>query len=907
MQRQNFFFAWLLVIGVILFPDSPSAQNIVLKTEYAKRIGQFGLELRVPRLQPVVGLALSGGGARGLSQIGVLKALVEKHVPVSLICGTSMGSIVGGLYSLGYTPPEIDSICKATDWEDILSSTNRTNRRDLFFDKKLTEDKSVFALRLRGLKPLIPTAINDGQKFTNYLNILSFQAPIRLQENFDELETKFRAVCTDLVSGSAVVLRSGSIAKALRASSSVSFLLSPVSLDSMLLVDGGLTANIPVKITKDEGADFVIAVNTTSLLHNKQELELPWNVADQIISIPMQLMNTDQLKLADFVINPSPGNFLSSEFQYIDSAIAEGYKSTVPVCDSLNSAIKKLFIKRLSSNDTLFTNVFIHEAPAGILNKCKAFFNGSSLYKSEILYFLYSLNTDDDFVELSAIPGKYGDTTYIDITAKPFPAIIYSKISGSLLTENPNVNSSLSELNGHPFSSKRVMKVAKDILNGYRLLGNSLAEIDSIYFNASSRVLTFYVNPGIISNIEIRGLTSTNPNVIRREISLERGDVFLSSNFKQGLTNLRSLNIFDNIVVSFERQKEGNAVFFEIEERTSGIVRFGFKLDNENLPQVGIDIRDENLFGNGSEVGFMTLFSTQARSYILEQRGNRLFDSFYSYDVRAFFNFNDIYTYSENLRPNKSNEYSIDLKGEYRQIFYGFSVAAARQFQRLGNVSLRGTYQMDEVQNIRDGSLREGNYKNRFVTIRASSNIDTQDKYPYPTSGAKINVFYEFASTVLGSNFGFTNIGGEYHIHIPVGLRHTISTSAKVGFGDKTLPLTQHYSLGGQNSFFGMKENELRGRQIVLASLEYRYLLPVQVFFDTYFQVRYDLGSVWENQNQIRFADLRHGIGASLSFKTPIGPADFAIGRSFYFQTNEPTSPVKMGPLNFYFSIGFYY
>ncbi len=904
MRRLNFFWSCFFVIGVTIFSDSPIAQKIVLKTEYTKRIGQFGLELRTPVFQPVIGLALSGGGARGLSQIGVLKALAEKQVPVSLICGTSMGSIIGGLFSLGYTPKEIDSICRATDWDDILSPARRTNRRDLFFDKKITEDKSVFAFRLRGLKPLIPTAINDGQKFTNYLNILSFQAPIRLQDNFNDLETKFRAVCTDLVSGKTVVLRSGSIAKALRASSSVSFLLSPISFDSMMLVDGGLTANIPVKITIDEGADFVIAVNTTSLLHNKQELELPWNVADQIVSIPMQLMNNEQLKLADFTITPSIPNVLSSDFQSIDSTISSGYSSTVPLCDSLNNAIRKLFVKRLSDNDTLFPRVFIRDAPANLIERCKSYFNGSPKLKSEILYFLYSLNTEDDFVNLAAIPEKKGDSTFVDISAVPFPTIINSKISGSLLTENPNVNSSLLELNGHPFSTKRVMKAAKEILNGYRVLGNSLAEIDSIDFNSSAQLLTFHVNPGIISCIEIEGLSNTNPRVIRREIPLENGDVFLSANFKQGLTNLRSLNLFDNIVVSFERQKESNAVFFRVDERASGIVRFGFKLDNENVPQVGIDIRDENLFGNGSEAGFMTFFSPHARGYILEQRGNRLFDSYYSYDVRTFYNFNDIYTYNESPSSNSTYYYKV-VKGEYRQIFYGLSFAVARQFQRFGNVVLRGSYEMDEAKNISDGSLV--GFKNHLVTLRASSNVDTQDKYPYPTRGARINAFYEIASAALGSDIGYTNIGGEYHIHIPVGSRHTISTSAKAGFGDRTLPLTRHYSLGGQNSFFGMKENELRGRQVFLASLEYRYLLPVQVFFDTYLQIRYDLGSVWEVQNQIKFTDLRHGVGASLSFNTPIGPADFAIGRCFLFQSNIPASPVRFGPLNFYFSIGFYY
>ena len=128
-----------------------------------------------------------------------------------------------------------------------------------------------------------------------------------------------------------------------------------------------------------------------------------------------------------------------------------------------------------------------------------------------------------------------------------------------------------------------------------------------------------------------------------------------------------------------------------------------------------------------------------------------------------------------------------------------------------------------------------------------------------------------------------------------------------MGFADKTLPLSEQYSIGGQNSFFGMRENEFRGRQVFIASLEYRYKLPVKIFFETYFKLRYDLGSAWDEQEQIRFKDLRHGLGATLSFDTPIGPADFSIGRSFLFRKNLPGNPISTGEVFFYFSIGFFY
>jgi NTE family protein len=112
--------------------------------------------------------------------------------------------------------------------------------------------------------------------------------------------------------------------------------------------------------------------------------------------------------------------------------------------------------------------------------------------------------------------------------------------------------------------------------------------------------------------------------------------------------------------------------------------------------------------------------------------------------------------------------------------------------------------------------------------------------------------------------------------------------------------------LGGQESFYGMHFSEYRGRQIFLTSLMYRYKLPFIIFFDTYLKVRYDLGSTWEVQEQIRFKDLKHGIGGAIAFDTPIGPAEFAVGRSFLFKKDQP-GVVSWGDVLFYFSIGYYY
>jgi outer membrane protein assembly factor BamA len=129
----------------------------------------------------------------------------------------------------------------------------------------------------------------------------------------------------------------------------------------------------------------------------------------------------------------------------------------------------------------------------------------------------------------------------------------------------------------------------------------------------------------------------------------------------------------------------------------------------------------------------------------------------------------------------------------------------------------------------------------------------------------------------------------------------------RVGFADQTLPLSQQFSLGGQNDFFGYREFEFRGRQVFKASVSYRYKLPFKVFFPAFVSGRYDIGSIWENREQIRIKDLQHGMGATFSLDAPIGPVDFSIGRAFALKKLKGNTSISWGPVQFYFRIGFYY
>ena len=165
----------IIFISFLLIASLSAQTKTTLKLDLTEKFLPFGLTEKVAVNFPKIGLALSGGGARSISQLGVLRAFEEKNIPIEFIVGTSMGSVVGGLYSAGYSLNDLDSLLQKTDWGSFFS-TQQSSRNDLFVDQKITEDRAIVSLRMDGLKPLIPTSISSGQRAANFLNLAAINA-----------------------------------------------------------------------------------------------------------------------------------------------------------------------------------------------------------------------------------------------------------------------------------------------------------------------------------------------------------------------------------------------------------------------------------------------------------------------------------------------------------------------------------------------------------------------------------------------------------------------------------------------------------------------------------------------------------------------------------------------------------
>ena len=287
--------------------------------------------------RPRLGLALSGGGARGFAHVGVLRALEAQRIPIDCIAGTSAGAAVGAAYALGLSPDEIEALLKSADWqEDIFN--DQPGRADLPYRAKEPSQGAPISITLGlgadGLRS--SSGIFAGQKIELFLHrMLGYSAEL---ESFDLLPLPFRAITTDLGTGEMVVQDRGSLVHAVRASMAVPSAFAPVPVGGRMLVDGGLTQNLPVQTVRETCADVVIAVNIGSPLLPAEQLNNIVSIGLQIISILMERNVAESVAALgpdDLLITPHLDGLSATDFARGTDGIPNGEAATWAVRDRL--------------------------------------------------------------------------------------------------------------------------------------------------------------------------------------------------------------------------------------------------------------------------------------------------------------------------------------------------------------------------------------------------------------------------------------------------------------------------------------------------------------------------------------------------------------------------------------------
>jgi len=267
-----------------------------------------------------VGLVLSGGGAKGVAHIGVLQVLEKAGIPVDIIVGTSMGSIVGGLYAIGYTADQLDSLVRHQDWMFLLS--DKVNRYDLPFGEKDRDAKYLLSVPFRGKRR--PEGFVSGQNVYNLFTDLTIGYHDSL--DFMKLPIPFACVAADMFQRKEIVLKEGYLVEAMRASMAIPGVFTPVKKGNQVLVDGGIMNNFPTDVARALGAEIVIGVDVQADLMAEDKLESVSGVIPQIINLLCMNKHEDNLQLADLVIRPDMKGYTAASFsnRAIDSLLFRG-------------------------------------------------------------------------------------------------------------------------------------------------------------------------------------------------------------------------------------------------------------------------------------------------------------------------------------------------------------------------------------------------------------------------------------------------------------------------------------------------------------------------------------------------------------------------------------------------------
>ena len=249
-----------------------------------------------------VGIVLSGGGAKGVAHIGALKVIEEAGIPIDYVVGTSMGAIVGGLYSIGYTPQQLDSIVNAQDWKYLLSDA--LDPETTLLSEKLREEQYLLSVPIAGKSAHVSDAgIIKGRNISRLLSELT--VGYHDSVDFNKLPIPFACVSQNIVNGEQIVFHNGILATAMRASMAIPGVFTPVRKDSMILIDGGMINNYPVDVARSMGADIIIGVDVQNNLKGIDKLNSAPDILSQIIDLTTK-NNHQSIPIAEKAIINSP-------------------------------------------------------------------------------------------------------------------------------------------------------------------------------------------------------------------------------------------------------------------------------------------------------------------------------------------------------------------------------------------------------------------------------------------------------------------------------------------------------------------------------------------------------------------------------------------------------------------------
>lgn len=781
---------------------------------------------------PRLALVLSGGGARGLAQIGVLKALDDEGIRPDLIVATSMGAIVGGLYACGLSPDSIAIITKSVDWDDVTANSAR--RRNIFVSQKNEPSDHLFELRFStDLTPIIPHSISHGQAIYDIVAPLVVGPLHQAGMHFDSLHVPLRIVATDIVSGKQVVFSKGDLARAIRASCGVPVAFSPVEHDSMLLLDGGLTANIPASVAADEGAEYIVAVDVTSPMWERGELKNPVRLVDQVVAIGVGRRKGEQIRLASLVIRPELSGIRNTRFEAFDTLIARGYTAGKQKANEIREGLAGLGNRsetdRGRSAEPLprpYRFRVKGAAPPGILDTIIGTLRDESIPRDAILCHIDSVLLSCD------LPFAKTD-------------ISTTNASGTTITVAPGAVGEIL-IDGARRTSLRLIKTASGLKTGDILTGTSVRDaIASLHGTG----LFHNVNIVVLPNNTVR-IAVKEKEYYRVRFGLRMDEYDLVEGYLQpGHDNLFGLGIRAIFHLQYGEKRE----------------KYAFELSSNRL--------------------FTTNWANRAALLAYRSR-----ETVGSEEERPTYDPED-----SSLTGSITRSEWITLQKTGLQLLAGTQLWRVTMFDILVQIEKFMVNHSENLGVVEDPWGRTFRKGIRSVALRLT--VDDLDRFPFPMNGHRHYINLTGASDIVGGTESFVSVHGSLCYHRTIRGRHTLSPSAIFAWAGQPLPDAAKVYLGGfpleqkyrdigvynYVSFTGLRPRSVAGDIVFLFRGAYRFAVTKRFFVTA----AVDWGKTWDEPDfefDTKTAECfaRHGcvgIGVGLAVQTLLGPIRMSWGR----------------------------
>ncbi|MFH1372827.1 MAG: patatin-like phospholipase family protein [bacterium] len=810
-----------------------------------------------------ISMALSGGGARGLAVIGILKAFEEKGIEVTALTGTSIGGIIGGLYASGYSPDELISITRDIAFNRLL--TNSPARKTMFLTQREERERSLLSIRFDGLVPVIPRGLTAGQKLNSLLTALTTKANYHCGSDFSRLPIPFRTISTDIVTGREVVHAGGSLAEAMRATLAFPLAFTGLDKDDQLLMDGGIVTPVPVDLvrTMSDSTALVVAVNTSSPLLAKRDLVTPVDIANQVTTIMSRDRLAAQMRAADYAIEPPLDGFSSVDFKHRDTLVEIGYRTGLTAADSITDILDQ----RRHETEISIVQVNVKCHSSALADTISDRLGNITVTRAQLVSLLQSLLDEFDLFRLmadllpcrdSALPTE---TICLEIVADQ---CIRMRDADFRFIGNTVFDSTqpATHFNGGDtlLTPQRLRQGLDAIIDMYHNEGYDLAVIKDVTIDMKALEVSVVIDEAIIRRIDVDRNERTRDWFVRSLFPLKVGQPYSTSQASKGIANIFGSDLFDQVMVDLVSYRDGAVVKISVEEKQQPVVRLGWHWDDEYQSEEFIEVLDDNIIGIGLQLLLHSRYARDSQNHFASLKTDRIFSTYMTARLGAY--------------HRRLKRHLFDTDGaradERTELRTGAEFGLGQQIARLGTVSAGLVFEQLDYRHPLD-------YHREVLDLRMlkfTSEVETFDRVPFPRTGKKHLFELQFAGKYLGGETEFTRFFTSIEAYFALKPYLNYHPKLAVGLSRSNLPVSERFYLGGMHSFMGFRTHQLSGDKLFMLSNELRLKLPLWL----YLTARHDMGEVYTAADEIKLRNLRHGVGLFLSLDSPIGPVEFGYG-----------------------------